>query len=107
MNDKDAKELIKQLQRMNKNLEKLTEAVNNTKDVDMEEVILKILRETNPTYAPEPIPSYPIDPYNPYKITCDNTTTGNPPYYGTKVDTTTYGVVGADWTNKDSLEALN
>lgn len=86
------KELTKEIKKQNKLLENLTEAVKNTN------YIYKI----TPTYAPEP-----IDPYNPYKITCDNTTTGNPPYYGTKVDTTTYGVVGADWTNTDSLEALN
>lgn len=94
MNDKDAKELIKQLQRMNKNLEKLTEAVEKT--------------NRNYIYAPEPIYKYePIDPYNPYKITCDHTSSANPPYYGTKVDTDAYGVVGADWTCADSLEVTH
>lgn len=86
------KELTKEIKKQNKLLENLTEAVEKS----------NYIYKVTPTYKYEP-----IDPYNPYKITCDNTTTGNPPYYGTKVDTTTYGVVGADWTNKDSLEALN
>lgn len=90
------KELTKEIKKQNKLLENLTEAVKNSNNY-----IYKI----TPTYAPEPIDPY--NPYNPYKITCDHTSSANPPYYGTKVDTTTYGVVGADWTSKDSLEALN
>lgn len=74
MNDKDSKELIKQLQRINKNLERLTEAVDSA----------------NKNYI----------------YTTNTTTTAAPPYYGAKVDTTGYASFGAEWTNKDSLEAL-
>lgn len=74
------KELTKEIKKQNKLLENLTEAVKNT----------NYIYKVTPTYKPEP-----IDPLNPYRITCE---TG--PYYGTKVDT-------SDWTNKDSLEALN
>ena len=90
MNDKDAKELIKQLQRINKNLEKLTEAI--------EKGNCNYIYKVTPTNAP-----VPLDPITnpPYTFTCeDRSTTAAPPYYGTKVDT-------IDWTNKDSLEALN
>ena len=84
MNDKDAKELIKQLQRINKNLEKLTEAIEKGNS--------NYIYKVTPTYAPEP-----IDPLNPYKITCDCEAE---PYYGTKVNTT-------DWTYADSSEVVS
>jgi hypothetical protein len=81
MNDKDAKELIKQLQRMNKNLEKLTEVVKDSNNYNY---------KITPTYASmptdcetEPIyKSEPIDPFNPYIVNCkDTVTTENPPLW--------------------------
>lgn len=87
------KELTKEIKKQNKLIENLTEAVKNSNYISIPQTYNPYLRDpiTNP----------------PYTFTCkDTSTTGNPPYYGTKVDTDAYGVVGADWTNKDSLEAL-
>lgn len=88
------KELTKEIKKQNKLLENLTEAI--------EKGNCNYIYKITPTYAPTP-----IDPLNPYQVTCDNTSSANPPYYGAKVDTTGYASFGAEWTNKDSLEALN
>ena len=88
------KELTKEIKKQNKLLENLTEAVKNSNNYIS-------IPQTYDPYLRDPITNPP------YTFTCDNTASANPPYYGAKVDTTGYGGIGAEWTNKDSLEALN
>lgn len=89
------KELTKEIKKQNKLLENLTEAVKNS---------------NNYISIPETYDPYPRDPIinPPYTFTCKDTSiTANPPYYGSKVDTTGYGGIGAEWTCADSLEVTH